>query len=254
MNTYTKTTWGSGDLITAEKMNNIENQMYDATNELINLRAAIEYVDMKINSFSASPNPTEPGSSGKEITLTWSRNKVPASIVLKAGSNTISGVATSDTSKTYTVPAPNAATTTGWTTTFTLTMTDAGSTAGGKSPTSDTKTLNFNFSSKVYYGVSTNSSLTAAQAKALGNNWSATTSRAKSGVTINATGSNRIWFAFPARLGTPVFRAGSESAPPGGFTHQSGTVSIENDDGFTETYNLYYSNQTGLGSTVIYIS
>jgi hypothetical protein len=69
--------------------------------------------------------------------------------------------------------------------------------------------------------------------------------------TVTAATGEYIWFAYPSRItGTPVFTVGGFE---GGFTSQ-GTATITNDYGFTETYQFYRSNNSGLGLTVVVVS
>jgi hypothetical protein len=69
--------------------------------------------------------------------------------------------------------------------------------------------------------------------------------------TANAGATQRIAYAFPARYsGVPVFNVGGFE---GGFSLAS-TFQFTNASGYTETYDVYLSDNVNLGSTTVKVS
>ena len=68
--------------------------------------------------------------------------------------------------------------------------------------------------------------------------------------TANAGATQRIAYALPARYGVPVFNVGGFE---GGFSPAS-TFQFTNASGYTETYDVYLSDNVNLGSTTVKVS
>jgi hypothetical protein len=126
------------------------------------------------------------------------------------------------------------------TTTLTATATNGTSQA--------TSTLTFNFYNNVYYGVSTNSGITGDQINStLQSVISNTRTR-----TIEVTSSTNeyVYYCYPSRLGASSFTVGIFS---GGFepVYTSGVTS---GNGYHETFNVYRSTNSNLGTVSVTVS
>ena len=112
-----------------------------------------------------------------------------------------------------------------------------------------TSTLTYTFWNQIFYGVSTqNGSFSQSDVVGLGTNYLGNT---RSGVfTVNAGAGQYIVYAYPSRLGGASFNVGGFG---GGFDPVQ-VVSITNANGFTESYNVYRSSNSGLGSTTVTVS
>lgn len=118
-----------------------------------------------------------------------------------------------------------------------ITFTNTVLTADGKTATASTS---FNYLPKRYWGRTANVAASAAEilASAGGNN---ALSNSKSGTfSITASGSNRVFIAYPSSLGdlTSIVVGGLESLAS--FTKT--VTSLTNASGYTQNYNVYTSN------------
>ena len=68
--------------------------------------------------------------------------------------------------------------------------------------------------------------------------------------TVNAATGAYIWYACPARYGTPAFNVGGFD---GGFSKVA-TLDYTNAVGYTEEYQVWRSDNAGLGSTTVKVS
>ena len=68
--------------------------------------------------------------------------------------------------------------------------------------------------------------------------------------TVNAAAGQYIWYACPAGYGTPVFNVGGFD---GGFSKVS-TLDYTNPSGHTESYQVWRSDNAGLGQTTVKVS
>ena len=68
--------------------------------------------------------------------------------------------------------------------------------------------------------------------------------------TVNAAAGQYIWYACPAGYGTPVFNVGGFD---GGFSKVS-TLNYTNPSGYTESYQVWRSDNAGLGQTTVKVS
>lgn len=180
---------------------------------------------LSITSFSVSPNLAEKGSTVSSEAFSFAVNRLGAVLTLNdqtvtGNSATRTDVLTAD--KTYTLKAAlNGAT--------------------------KTATSTIKFVAPVYYGVSASYALENATVLALTR--VLTTSRART-FTVNAAEGQYILYALPASLGTPTFKVGGFE---GGFV-LVGTFDFTNGSGHTESYRLYRSVNSGLGSTSVSVS
>lgn len=179
---------------------------------------ALEYVDIKINSFTASPSVCEMGSS-QTVNLAWTLNKT-------ATTQTINGTAVTGNSKQYTGVTAN--------TTYTLAVGDGQTTAS--------KSASVSFANQIYYGVASNLDNVTSLTKVLSNTKGRT-------ITVNAGTGEYIVYAIPARLGNATFYVGGFE---GGFESPI-EQTLTNASGYSETYKVYRSTNASLGSTTVEI-
>lgn len=102
---------------------------------------------------------------------------------------------------------------------------------------------------KNYWGVSAAPANTAAFIQALAS--SALNTVRNESFSVTASGSNKIYAAFPDRYGTPTFSVGGFA---GGFVTRATGISVTNAQGFTEGYSLFESTLAGLGATTVLVS
>ncbi len=189
--------------------------------ECVDIRArldALEYKDIKINSFTASPSTCEMGSS-QTINLAWTLSK-------QATSQNINGSPVTGNSKQYT------GVTTG--TTYTLNVSDG--------QTSASKSVSVSFANRIYYGA-------AADLTAVTNLTSVLSNNAERTITVDAGAGQYIIYAIPARLGDVTFFV---SGFEGGFEDPM-EQTLTNGSGYQESYKVYRSTRAGLGETTIEI-
>ena len=180
---------------------------------------ALEYVTVKINTFTANPTLCEFGSSNT-INLAWTLSK-PSNV-------TIDGTAVSGTSYSATGVSSNH--------TFTLAATDG--------QTSDSKSVSVSFANQIYYGAAENtSSVTSLSNKVLSNTKGRT-------ITVNAGSGKYIIYALPKRLGTVTFKVNGFD---GGFSSPE-EKNLTNASGYTEAYYVYKSTNANLGNTTVVVS
>lgn len=177
---------------------------------------ALEYQQIAINSFTASPTLAELGSS-VSVELAWTLNK-------EATAQNISGVPVTSTS--YTVQNVTKSTT------WQLTVSDG--------QTSASKTASIDFQNCVYYGVAQELTSVTTLTKVL----SGTKSRT---ITVNAGTGEYIVYAIPKRLGAVEFYV---SGFEGGFDEPV-EQNLTNESGYTETYRVYKSTNANLGETTV---
>lgn len=170
---------------------------------------------------------------GTEITgytLNWSLNKEPASQTLDGVS--IAADVRSVTESGLSITGSK---------TITLKATD-------ERGATDTASSSISFLNGVYYGVledgaAIDSAAVLALTRKLQSSKAVT-------FTANAGATQRIAFALPARYGEPVFNVGGFE---GGFSLAS-TFQFTNASGYTETYDVYLSDNVNLGSTTVKVS
>lgn len=187
--------------------------------ECVDIRArldALEYEDITITSFTASPSTAELGTSAT-VNLAWSINKPPTY-------QGIDGIPVQGNSKQYTGITA--------TRTFTLSATDGETTA--------TKQATVTFANQIYYGVSADLSNVTALSKVLSNKKTRT-------ITVDAAAGQYIVYAIPARLGSVVFYVGGFE---GGFEDPVEQMLV-NASGYQEVYKVYRSTNAGLGETTV---
>ena len=68
--------------------------------------------------------------------------------------------------------------------------------------------------------------------------------------TVTAGDGQYVWFAYPKRYGTPKFNVGGFD---GGFSKIT-DMEFTNASGYTETYTIYRSDNSNLGTQTIKVS
>ena len=187
--------------------------------ECIDIRArldALEYEEIAITSFTASPSTAELGSSAN-VTLAWAINKTPTY-------QGIDGIPVQGNSKQYAGITA--------TRTFTLSATDGETTA--------TKQATVTFANQIYYGVAFDLSNVTSLSKVLSNKKTRT-------ITVDANDGEYIIYAIPARLGSVAFYV---SGFEGGFEDPV-EQTLVNASGYQEVYKVYRSTNAGLGETTV---
>ena len=175
----------------------------------------------------------EVGSTVDALTLTWDWNKAPTKLQLD-GTDVAKG-------QDGQYPKSLALTGQGLTKdrTYTLVATDA---RGAKS----TKTASVTFRYKAYWGVGA-ADATVDSAFLLGLAGSALTSSKARDFRVTAGAGQRIFYAVPSSLGTPSFFVGGFE---GGFS-KAKTFDHTNASGGTASYDVYVSDNAGLGDTAV---
>lgn len=180
--------------------------------------AALEYEDIAIASFTASPSVCELGSSNT-INLAWSLNKA-------ATQQTINGMSVTGNSKAFTSVTTN--------------MTYQLSVADGQ--TSAIKSVSVNFANQIYFGAASDLTTVTQLDKVLSNAKTRT-------ITVDAGTAEYIVYAIPSRLGNVTFYV---SGFEGGFESPVEQI-LTNTSGYQETYKIYRSTNSGLGLTTVEI-
>lgn len=185
------------------------------------------YVDVKVTSFTNNVNTVEMGATVNDVTLSWDFKG-------KANSVKIDNEEVGTEVKTKALTAQNITANKS----FTIVATDG--------TTSDTKTTSITFLNGMYYGVGDEVDVDSAfilnLTKAL------TSSKAKT-FSVEAAAGKYVYYAIPARLGTPVFSVGGFE---GGFALVK-TFDFVNASGYSESYTVYRSDNAGLGATTVVV-
>ena len=121
-------------------------------------------------------------------------------------------------------------------------------TATGDKGEKVSKPAGVTFQRGVYYGVlSSTADLTSATIRSLTRKLQGSMDMT---FTVNAGATQVIVYALPARYGTPNFNVGGFD---GGF-HLAAAINFENSSGFTEAYNVWVSDNPGLGNTTVKVA
>lgn len=177
---------------------------------------ALEYVDIKVSSMSASPSVCELGSTN-DITVTWNINKAATSM-------NINGVPVTGNSKLFTSVSTN--------TTYTLSVSDGKTTAS--------KSVSVSFANQIYYGAADDLTDVTSLSKVLSN------TKVRN-ITVNARAGEYIVYALPSRLGSVQFYVGGFE---GGFEPPVEQI-LTNESGYSEAYLVYRSTNANLGETTV---
>lgn len=177
---------------------------------------ALEYKDIKINSFTAAPAVSEIGTL-QNVTLSWSLNK-------SATSQNINGSPVEGSSKQFTDVTSNQI--------YTLNVSDG--------QTSASKSVSVSFANRIYYGAAADLTTVTGLTSVLSNAPERT-------ITVSAGAGQYIIYAIPARLGNVAFYVGGFE---GGFEDPVEQI-LSNSSGYVETYKIYRSTNAGLGDTTV---
>ena len=188
------------------------------------------YTAIQITAFSNNVNTVEMGSTVNTVVLNWNYNKTPKTLTLDRESIGV-------TLKTKTIE--NAAIKQNKT--FTLKATDDRNAVSQKS-------TNISFLNGVYYGA-------AVAPDAIDSAFVLTLTKTLQGgkgktFTVNAESGESIFYIIPSRYGTPAFKVGGFD---GGFT-KTATIQFTNSSGYTESYDVWKSDNTGLGNTTVVVA
>lgn len=199
--------------------------------QLNKIQNDLEYKEIEIIEFINSvAGVHEIGSSIEQMKLSWILNKTPATQRLN-----IADLGEAD--REYTVPGSVTGNKT-----FTLTVTD-------ERGATDSASTSITFLNGVYYGaLDVSESYEDFSDMILRLNRELRSSKAFT-FTANAGEGDRIVYAIPSRYGTPVFNVGGFE---GGFSKLL-TVEFTNASGYTEDYDLWASDNSGLGSTTVIV-
>lgn len=211
------------DMLTSEEVRKMQQDILD-------LRADLEYVPIDITSISSTVTKAEMGSVVNKVTISWVVNKTPnvqtldgseVAVNLRSVALTDQGIAANKT--------------------FIVTATD-------ERNTTDTASTSITFLNGVYYGAeAAPETLDSVFIRSLTKELSNTRGRT---ITVNAADGKNIWYALPTRLGACNFSVGGFS---GGFDLVN-TIQFTNASGYTESYYVYASAKTGLGETKVVVS
>ena len=188
------------------------------------------YVDLTVSVTSPTPTTQEIGAKLSNLVINWTYNK--SNIV----SQSFNGSNLPDTGqRSYTVEGPVTTNTT--------------YTVKGNDGTKDaSKSIRFTFQNKVYYGVSpetVSGNVNSAFILGLTGSKFASSKSSVGTITANAESGNYIFYAQPASFAEPTFNIGGFDTTFPLFA----TIDFTNASGHQESYNVYRSNQAGLGST-----
>lgn len=185
------------------------------------------YVAIQLTSFSSNVGTVEMGSTVNTVVLTWNYNKKPKTL-------TLDGQGIDVSLKTKTIEGANIKANK----TYTLKAVDE---RGAES----SKTASITFLNGVYWGVGDNKS-SFDSAFILGLSKGLQSGKAKT-FTVNATAGKHIYYAIPTRFGTPSFKVGGFE---GGFA-KAATIEFTNASGYKENYDIWKSDNAGLGNTTV---
>lgn len=192
--------------------------------------ADLLYEPVDITSLTITPSVAEMGTTLNDVNLQWAINKDPVTLIVDGTNCPVDlrelnspGIALTETRN------------------FVVSATD-------ERGATDSMTKTLPFYNGVYYGVladgaALNSAAVLTLTKVL------TNSRTRS-FTANCGATQRIAYALPARLGTPTFKVGGFE---GGF-YLASTFNFTNASGYTESYNVWLSSNTNLGTTTVEVS
>jgi hypothetical protein len=204
-----------------------ENYGYHNVSEALD---SLLYTPISISSFNNDVGTKEKGYKVTEVTLTWGINKTPTALTLNNNSIDPTLKSTKLTGLNQTTNA-----------TWTLKATD-------EKGSSSTKSTSISFQNGVYYGTGSVGASDITNAFILGLTKKLQTSRAIT-FTASPIKGQYIYYAFPSSMGTPTFYVGGFE---GGFDLLT-NLSFTNSLGHTESYSVYRSTNSGLGSTEVQV-
>ena len=195
------------------------------------LEKAMSYVPIDITAIENNVGTVEMGCTLDTVTISWVVNKEPVSqtvngeaVDVSARSKEITGTFTENTK-------------------FTVAVVD-------EKEATDSASTSITFLNGVYYGVlDTDTDISDPSTVILSLTRKLQSSKAIS-FTVTAGDSESIVYALPTRYGTPSFTVGGFE---GGFSNVV-TVDFTNASGYTESYDIWVSDNVGLGRTTVKVS
>ena len=185
------------------------------------------YTAIQITSFTNNVNTGEMGSTVDTVVLNWNYNKTPEEL-------TLDGQGIDASLKTKTIESAGIKANK----TYTLKAVD-------ERDAEATRTTAITFLNGVYWGVGADQS-SFDSAFILGLTKGLQSSKVKT-FTVNAGASQHIYYAIPTRYGTPAFKVGGFE---GGFA-KAATIDFTNASGYMESYDIWKSDNAGLGNTTV---
>lgn len=185
------------------------------------------YTAIQITSFTNNVNTVEMGSTVDTVVLNWNCNKTPEEL-------TLDGQGIDASLKTKTIESAGIKANK----TYTLKAVD-------ERDAEATKTTAITFLNGVYWGVGADQS-SFDSAFILGLTKGLQSNKVKT-FTVNAGASQHIYYAIPTRYGTPAFKVGGFE---GGFA-KAATIDFTNASGYMESYDIWKSDNAGLGNTTV---
>ena len=185
------------------------------------------YTAIQITSFTNNVNTVEMGSTVDTVVLNWNYNKTPEEL-------TLDGQGIDASLKTKTIESAGIKANK----TYTLKAVD-------EKDAEATRTTAITFLNGVYWGVGADQS-SFDSAFILGLTKGLQSSKVKT-FTVNAGASQHIYYAIPTRYGTPAFKVGGFE---GGFA-KAATIDFTNASGYMESYDIWKSDNAGLGNTTV---
>lgn len=194
--------------------------------------ADILYEAISILTFKSNVAQVEMGSTVDSVTLEWTLNKTPTSLTLDGKTLDVNLRKTTITNANITT-----------TKTYSLKAIDDRS-------AESTKTAVIQFCNGCYYGISTVGSVDQIDNTLVQGLTKVLSSTRVRSINVNATSGYYIYYALPTRLGTPTFEVGGFV---GGFNLVK-TFDYTNPSGYTESYDIWKSTNSGLGETKVNIT
>lgn len=217
------------DKVTVTNMQTQITSLINQVNTIKNILGIGGVQTLQITNFSANITSAELGSVINSINFAWAYNGEPTS-------QKFEGETIDVNLRNYTYTGAVSANKT-----FTLTATDSDGSV-------KTATASIKFYNGVYYGVSSSTNYNSALISSLTKVLSDTKER---NITVDAKKEDEyIYYCIPSRLGVPTFNVGGFD---GGFEKMA-TIPFTNSNGYTEDYDIYRSDNPGLGATTVRIS
>ena len=223
----------NGDVLEASHLNHMEagiKENSDSVSKLSEEIADLKYVPIDITKMSNDVGTVEMGTVVNTVNISWTLNKEPES-------QELDGTAVEASARSKTLEDLSISTNT----TFNLEVTD-------ERDEKDTASTSISFVNGVYYGVCQSDDECTSEAILSLNR----KLQSLKGITftVSAEDGQHIVFALPSRYGTPNFNVGGFD---GGFSKVT-TFNFTNASGYTESYDVWLSDNSGLGDTTVKVS
>lgn len=221
---------GDPGATTADGVSYKEGNVEEALDDLNQKMEDLMYEPIQITAFSNNVGTVEMGSTVDTVVLNWNTNKTPKTL-------TLDGQGMDASLKTKTIESAGIKANK----TYTLKAVD-------ERDAEASKTTAITFLNGVYWGVA-ESKGSFDSAFILGLTKGLQGSKAKT-FTVNAGATQHIYYAIPTRYGTPAFKVGGFD---GGFA-KAATIDFTNASGYEESYDIWKSDNPGLGNTTVVVA